>query len=54
MPVEVSLIGPASEVFAGRISRVSPQVISGTEGSGSEGQGTVEAEAILDAPSNGR
>ena len=53
MPVEVSLIGPESQVFAGRISRVSPQVVSSTEGGGGDSQGSVEAEAILDAPSNG-
>ena len=56
MPVEVSLIGPNPQVFAGRISRVSPQVVSNSQGSSSGGEsqgGTVEAEAILDAPSNG-
>ena len=55
MPVEVSMIGPEAQVFEGRITRVSPQVSSPSEGSGRSGDssGTVEAEAILNAPSNG-
>lgn len=56
MPVRVSMIGPEADVFAGRVSRVSPQVASGNEGNsgrGGEEQGTVEAAAILNEPSNG-
>ncbi len=59
MPVRVSLIGPNPKVFTGRISRVSPQAVSGGgggdpfSGGGSEQPGKVEAEAILDAPSEG-
>ena len=57
MPVRVSMIGPDPQVFNGRISRVSPQVVSEGGGSSAPGngeqQGTVEAEAVLDEPSNG-
>ncbi|MEL6604164.1 MAG: efflux RND transporter periplasmic adaptor subunit [Cyanobacteria bacterium J06614_10] len=59
MPVEVSVIGPNPQAFAGRISRVSPQVDSGNSGSGIDGgggaqqQGSVEAEAILAESSEG-
>ncbi|MEL6813723.1 MAG: efflux RND transporter periplasmic adaptor subunit [Cyanobacteria bacterium J06598_3] len=57
MPVRVSVIGPEAQVFTGRISRVSPQVASAGEGNssgrGGEQSGTVEAAALLDAPSNG-
>lgn len=59
MPVRVSLIGPNPKVFTGRISRVSPQAVSAGgdsyQGGGGDSQqsGRVEAEAVLDAPSNG-
>ncbi len=58
MPVRVSLIGPNPQVFSGRIARVSPQAVSAAGGSdpfsgGGEQPGKVEAEAILDTPSNG-
>ena len=57
MPVRVSMIGPNPQIFTGYISRVSPQAISESNGSsfggGGQQQGKVEAEAILDAPSNG-
>lgn len=57
MVVQVSMIGPDAQVFTGRVSRVSPQVASDNGGNqsgrGGDQQGTVEAEAILDEPSNG-
>lgn len=53
MPVEVSLIGPESQTFSGRIARVSPQVSSDESSGRGESQGVVEAEAILNTPSNG-
>jgi HlyD family secretion protein len=59
MPVRVSMIGPNPQVFTGRISRVSPQAVSSSgggdafSGGGGDQQGKVEAEAILDSPSNG-
>jgi HlyD family secretion protein len=58
MPVRVSMIGPNPKVFTGRISRVSPQAVSAAGSSdpfsgGGEQPGKVEAEAILDAPSEG-
>jgi len=53
MPVEVSMIGPDAQIFLGRITRVSPQVNSQGNSSSSEQSGTVEAEAILNEPSNG-
>ena len=48
LPVQVSLIGPNPEVFAGRIARVSPQAVGGD---GNAEQATVEAEARLTQPS---
>ncbi|MGD1867679.1 MAG: efflux RND transporter periplasmic adaptor subunit [Phormidesmis sp.] len=55
MPVEVSMIGPDAQIFLGRITRVSPQVNSqdNSSGRGGEQSGTVEAEAILNEPSDG-
>ncbi len=57
MPVRVSVIGPNSQVFTGVVSRVSPQAISQNGGNSSQGggeqAGRVEAEAILETPSNG-
>ena len=51
------MIDPDPQVFNGRISRISPQVASDGNRSSAQGngeqQGTVEAEAVLDEPSNG-
>ncbi|MDB9528282.1 efflux RND transporter periplasmic adaptor subunit [Oscillatoria sp. CS-180] len=49
MPVRVSVIGPNPDIFEGRIQRVSPQAV--TDQNNSE-QSTVEAEAVLNEPSN--
>ena len=49
-PVRVRLIGPNPDVFAGRITRVSPQAVSGQNSSAE--QATVEAEAQLTQPSD--
>lgn len=51
MPVRVSLIGPNPKIFTGRISRVSPQALSEGTAEDTAQSAKVEAEAILDRPS---
>jgi HlyD family secretion protein len=57
MPLRISIIGPNSQVFLGRLSRISPQAVtqsSGNSSSSGNDQAKVEAEALLNQPSQGQ
>lgn len=51
MPVRVSVIGPSSENYIGRVVSIAPQAISDSEGGGGGSQAMVKAIAQLDRPS---